>query len=117
MYEITNVGVVGAGTMGNGIAQTCAVAGISVLIVDINDAAIQRGVAAIGGSLDRLVKKEKLTGDAKNQALARINGTTDYGALGASDLIIEAATENLELKLKILRQVDGLAKPDALLAS
>ncbi|MET0346818.1 MAG: 3-hydroxybutyryl-CoA dehydrogenase [Casimicrobiaceae bacterium] len=117
MSGITNVGVIGAGTMGNGIAQACAVAGIDVAMVDVADAAVQRGVAAIGGSLERLVKKEKLTADAKAQALARVTGTTDYAALASVDLVIEAATENLELKLKILRDVDARAKPEALLAS
>ena len=117
MNEISTVGVVGAGTMGNGIAQACAVAGIDVVMVDVADAAVQRGLGAIGGSLDRLVKKEKLTAEAKAQAIARVRGTTDYAALGSVDLVIEAATENLDLKLRILRDVDARAKPDALIAS
>ena len=117
MSGISKVGVIGAGTMGNGIAQACAVAGFDVVMVDVAEAAVQRGVAAIGGSLERLVKKEKLTADAKAQAQARVTGTTDYGALASADLVIEAATENLELKLRILRDVDKLAKPEALLAS
>jgi len=117
MGGISTVGVIGAGTMGNGIAQACAVAGIDVVMVDVADAAVQRGLGAIGGSLDRLVKKEKLTADAKAQALARVRATTDYGALAAVDLVIEAATENLDLKLRILRDVDARAKADALIAS
>ena len=117
MSDVTQVGVIGSGTMGNGIAQSCAVAGIDVVIVDIADAAVQRGIATIAGSFDRLIKKEKLSNDAKAQALARIKGATDYAELDAADLIIEAATENLELKLKILRQVDSLAKADVLIAS
>jgi len=117
MGDISTVGVIGAGTMGNGIAQACAVAGIDVVMVDVAEAAVQRGLGAIGGSLDRLVKKEKLTADAKGQALARVRGTTDYAALATVDLVIEAATENLDLKLRILRDVEARAKADALLAS
>ena len=117
MTEIAKVGVVGAGTMGNGIAQACAVAGFDVAMVDVADAAVQRGLATIAGSLDRLVKKDKLSADAKAEAQRRITGTTDYAALGSADLIIEAATENFELKLKVLRQAESLAKPDVLLAS
>ena len=117
MTEIAKIGVIGAGTMGNGIAQTCAMAGLDVAMVDVADAALQRGLATIVGSLERLVKKEKLSADAKGQAQARITATTDYAALEPADLIIEAATENLELKLKILRRVDGLARPDVLLAT
>ena len=71
----------------------------------------------IDSSLDRLLKKEKISVDAKAQTRARISGTTDYAALKSADLIIEAAIENLELKLKILHQVDALARPDALIAS
>ena len=74
MSGISKVGVIGAGTMGNGIAQACAVAGVDVVMVDVADAAVQRGVAAIAGSLERLVKKDKLTADAKAQALARVHG-------------------------------------------
>ena len=117
MSDITQVGVIGVGTMGNGIAQSCAVAGVDVVMVDVADTAVQRGIATIIGSFDRLIKKEKFTNDAKAQALARIKGATDYGELKSADLIIEAATENLELKLKILRQADSLAKADALMAS
>jgi len=117
MQAIERVGVIGAGTMGNGIAQACASAGIDVVMVDVAQAAVDRGVAAIGTSLERLQKKDKITSDARAAALARIRGTTDYAALGGSDLVIEAATENLELKLRILKQVDALATPDTILAS
>ena len=117
MQAIERVGVIGAGTMGNGIAQACASAGIDVVMVDVAQAAVDRGVAAIGTSLERLQKKDKITADARAAALARIRGTTDYAALGGSGLVIEAATENLELKLRILKQVDALATPDTILAS
>jgi len=117
MGEIAKVGVIGAGTMGNGIAQACAAAGIDVVMVDVADAAVQRGIGAIGASLDRLVKKEKLTAEARAQALARVQGATDYAALADCGLVIEAATENLELKLGILRQADKLARAETLIAS
>lgn len=114
---IKNVGVIGAGTMGNGIAQVCAVTGLGVVMVDIDDAAVQRGTSAIGASLDRLVKKEKMSAAEKGAALARVKGTTSYGDLSAADIVIEAATENLDLKIKILKQVDALARPDVVLAT
>jgi 3-hydroxybutyryl-CoA dehydrogenase len=111
------IGVVGAGTMGNGIAQAFAVAGIDVVMSDIGETQVQRGLATITGSLDRLIKKEKLTPEAKAAALARITTTTDLQVLSSCDLIIEAATENLDLKLKIFAQLDKVAAPTAVLAS
>jgi len=115
--SIQTVGVVGAGTMGNGIAQACAVRGINVVMVDIQEAAVQRGLATIGGSLDRLIKKEKMTATEKDAALARVNGTTDYGALKSGQLVIEAATESEPLKLKILAQLDGLLDSATIIAT
>jgi 3-hydroxybutyryl-CoA dehydrogenase len=117
MSTIQRVGIVGAGTMGNGIAQTCAVSGLDVVMIDVAETAVTRGIATISASLDRLVKKEKIAGSEKDAALLRIKGSTVYDELKACDLIIEAATESLELKLKIIRQIDALAKPTALLAS
>jgi 3-hydroxybutyryl-CoA dehydrogenase len=117
MSGINTVGVIGAGTMGNGIAQVCAVAGIDVAMIDVNDVAVARGKAAIGASLERLVKKDKLGASDRDAALARVAGGTDYQALAKCDLVIEAATENLELKLKILRQADGVARKDAFIAT
>ncbi len=114
---IRKVGVVGAGTMGNGIAQAAATAGLDVVMVDINAAAVQRGVDTIAGSLDRLIKKEKLTPAQKAEALARIRGTTAQADLKGADIVIEAATENLDLKLRLLREVEPLLGPDAILAS
>ena len=115
--DIRTVGVVGAGTMGNGIAQACAVSGIDVVMVDISDAAVAKGVATIATSLDRLIKKEKLTEADKAAAMARIRGTTDYAALAAAPLVIEAATENEALKVKILQQLDALLPPEAIVAT
>ena len=112
--QIERVGVIGAGTMGSGIAQACAVAGIDVVMVDVADAAVERGLATIGGSLERLRKKDKISDDARTSALARVRGSTDYAELAGAGLIIEAATENLELKLRILKAIGA---PDAVLAS
>jgi 3-hydroxybutyryl-CoA dehydrogenase len=117
MGTIERVGVIGAGTMGNGIAQACAAVGIEAVMLDVQQAAVDRGLATIAGSLERLVKKEKLTAADKAATLQRIRGTTSYDDVPTCDLVIEAATESIDLKLEILRQVDALAKPDALIAS
>ena len=114
---IQTVGIIGAGTMGNGIAQACAVSGIDVVMVDISEAAVQKGVATVSGSLDRLIKKEKLTEAEKTAALARIKTSTDYAALKGAQLVIEAATENYELKVKILMQLDALLDADVIVAT
>jgi 3-hydroxybutyryl-CoA dehydrogenase len=111
------VGVIGAGTMGNGIAQACAVAGLHVVMVDIAEAAVLRGLAAVTASLDRLQKKDKITVADKDAALARIKGTTGYADLKGCDFVIEAATENEELKHRILKQIDVIVKPETILAS
>ena len=117
MTTIHRVGIVGAGTMGNGIAQACAVSGIDAIMIDVAETAVMRGLATITGSLDRLVKKEKIKAADKDAALLRIKGPTVHEDLADCDLVIEATTENLELKLRIIRQIDSLAKPTALVAS
>ncbi len=114
---IERVGVVGAGTMGNGIAQAFAVAGVDVVMTDISQVAVQKGLATISGSLDRLIKKEKMSAADKATALARITTAADAGAVADCDLVVEAATENEALKLKIFAQLDSVAKPSAILAS
>ena len=115
--DIQTVGIIGAGTMGNGIAQACAVSGIRVVMVDIAQPAVDKGVATISGSLDRLIKKEKLTEAQKADALKLVQGSTNYDDLKAAQLVIEAATENHGLKTKILRQVDALLAPEVIIAS
>ncbi|RYF81913.1 MAG: 3-hydroxybutyryl-CoA dehydrogenase [Comamonadaceae bacterium] len=115
--DIQTVGIIGAGTMGNGIAQACAVSGIRVVMVDIAQAAVDKGIATVSGSLDRLIKKDKLTEAQKADALALIQGSTNYDELKSAQLVIEAATENHALKLKILKQVDDLLPPDVIIAS
>jgi 3-hydroxybutyryl-CoA dehydrogenase len=117
MSDIRKVGVIGAGTMGHGIAQSCAVAAIDVAMLDVADAIVMRGVAAVATSLDRLQKKEKITAADKEAAVERIRGTTDYDTLKDCDLIIEAATEREELKYEILKRADGLARDGVIIAS
>jgi 3-hydroxybutyryl-CoA dehydrogenase len=92
-------------------------AGVEAVMVDVAQAAVDRGIAAIGASLERLQKKDKISGDARTAALARVRGSTAYADLAGASLIVEAATENVELKLSILREVDRLAAPDVILAS
>ena len=115
--EISTVGIIGAGTMGNGIAQACAVSGINVIMVDISEAAVAKGVATVAGSLERLLKKEKISATDRDAALARIKGSTSYDDLKSAQLVIEAATENYELKLKILKQVDAILAADVIVAT
>lgn len=115
--EIKKIGVVGAGQMGNGIAQVSAAAGYEVIMRDINDAAVARGMATIAKSLDRLLAKGKISAEDKAQTLARLSGVTDVAALADCDIVIEAATENESLKLSIFRELDGIVKPEAILAS
>lgn len=114
---IQKVGIIGAGTMGNGIAQACAVVGMPVVMVDISEAAVAKGIATVSGSLDRLLKKEKITEADKAAALSKIQGSTRYEDLQDADLVIEAATENQDLKIKILKQLDGLLAPEVIIAS
>ncbi|WP_314957760.1 3-hydroxybutyryl-CoA dehydrogenase [Bradyrhizobium cosmicum] len=114
---IQTVGIIGAGTMGNGIAQICAAAGLSVVMVDISDAAVNRGISTVGGSLERLVKKEKMSAADRDATLKRITGTTDRAKLADCDLVIEAATENEELKVKILKDLCAILSPRTLVAT
>ena len=115
--ELGKIAVVGAGTMGNGISQTLAVAGIEVVMTDIAESQLERAVATVSGSLERLVKKDRMSGEQKAAALACIRTSTDVGAVKDCALVIEAATENLALKLKIFAQLDELAPPNAVIAS
>jgi 3-hydroxybutyryl-CoA dehydrogenase len=114
---IQSVGIIGAGTMGNGIAQACAVSGLSVVMVGITDAAVAKGLSSIASSLDRLIKKEKMTEAEKASALARIKTSTNYQDFTGSQIVIEAATENYDLKIKIFKQLDGIVSKDTIIAS
>jgi len=111
------IGVIGAGTMGSAIAQVGALAGLSVVMLDLDEKRVTKGRDAIAGGLERLVKKAKLSAADRDAALGRLRATTDYGALADGDFIVEAATEDEALKLKILRQVETAAKSDSILAT
>lgn len=115
MSEI--IGVIGAGTMGNGIAQTAASKGYEVLICDIKEEFLQRGVANIDKSLDRFVKKETITADQKAEFLGRIKTTTKLEDLKDCFLIVEAATENFDIKKQIFQTLDRVCPPETILSS
>ncbi|HDS1737060.1 3-hydroxybutyryl-CoA dehydrogenase [Pseudomonas sp. BP8] len=115
--SIEHIAVIGAGTMGNGIAQVCAVAGYQVLLIDVSDAALERGVATLAKNLERQVSKGTLDAAKAEAARARIRTSTEYSALSSAQLVIEAATENLELKLRILKQVAANVTADCLIAT
>lgn len=115
--SIQSIGVVGSGTMGNGIAQAFASAGVNVVLTDIADEALERAMKTIAGSLDRLIKKEKATEAEKAATLGRIATSTSMAALSGCDLVIEAATENMDIKLKLFAELDSLLAEEAVLAS
>ncbi len=114
---IESIGIVGAGTMGNGIAQVCAAAGLNVIMADISDASLTRGMSVVSNSLERLVNKQKMTDADRQAALARIAVTTDNAKMAACDLVIEAATENEDLKVKILKDICSKLRPQSLVAT
>jgi 3-hydroxybutyryl-CoA dehydrogenase len=111
------IGVVGAGTMGNGIAQVAARAGYNVIMRDVNDEFLTRGMNAVDKSLQRDVDKERLSADEKKAILERIRVTTDIGALGNAALVVEAVTESVEVKSEVFRALDELTGPETILAS
>jgi 3-hydroxybutyryl-CoA dehydrogenase len=117
MAEIKKVGVIGAGLMGNGIAHVAALAGLDVVLVDLNAQALEKALATMGKNMDRQVQRNVIAAEAKDAALARITTGTDNALLGDVDMVIEAATENEALKLKIYQALCPLLRPDAILAS
>ncbi|WP_159020201.1 3-hydroxyacyl-CoA dehydrogenase family protein [Algibacter sp. L3A6] len=113
-----NIAVIGAGTMGNGIAHTFAQSGFNVNLIDINEAALKKGMDTIAKNLDRMVTKEKITETDKNDTLANITTHTAIpDGVKNTDLIVEAATENLDLKLKIFKQLSNVCEPNCILAT
>ncbi len=117
MMDIRRVGVIGAGTMGNGIAHVFARSGFDVLLCDVEQRFLDRGLDTIGKNLEREVAKNKISADHKAQALSRIQPVTDRGHLADCDFVIEAATEKFEIKADIFRDLDRLTRPDVILAS
>jgi len=116
-FEIKRVGVIGAGQMGNGIAHVCAIAGYDVSLNDMSTERIQLGLATINGNMTRQVNKNLITEDARVAALARITAAENLDALADCDLVIEAATENEQVKRKIFQQLCPVLKPEGLLAT
>jgi 3-hydroxybutyryl-CoA dehydrogenase len=117
LMTVQNIAVIGAGTMGNGIAQVCALAGLSVTLLDISDAALERGLATLRKNLERQVGKQTLTAEQAEQALGRIVTSTDYTRLGSAQWVIEAATENFDLKVRVLQQIAAQVSTDCVIAT
>jgi len=115
--EIKVVGVVGAGQMGNGIAQVASTSGLNVIMSDITDELVQKGRATIKKNLDRSVQKEKITAEDRDQIMARIKGTTRLEDMGEVDFVVEAATENESLKRDIFKNLDGICGQEIILAT
>ncbi|MCC6573338.1 MAG: 3-hydroxybutyryl-CoA dehydrogenase [Planctomycetes bacterium] len=117
MAELTKVGVVGAGQMGGGIAQVLATHGVDVVMTDINDEAVNKGLGAIRKSLDKFVEKGKLAAEARDGAIKRIKAGTDLALHKGCELVIEAATENIDVKHAIFARLDALCGPETILAT
>lgn len=115
--SVTRVGVVGAGQMGNGIAQVMAVSGLDVVMMDIDQAAVDRGLGTVQKSLAKFVEKEKISAAARDEALGRIATTTDLKEIAAADIVVEAASENEQLKLKLFSDLDQLCPQHTVLAT
>ena len=117
MSEIRKVGVCGAGLMGNGIAQTCASAGFDVVLMEVADAPLQRGIQSITKSLDKFVEKQKMTLADRDAILGRITPTTNVQDLKDCDLVIEAIVENVDIKTKLFQQLDELLPAHGIICS
>ncbi|HXT51210.1 MAG TPA: 3-hydroxybutyryl-CoA dehydrogenase, partial [Thermoanaerobaculia bacterium] len=117
MSAVSSIGVVGAGTMGHGIAQVAAQAGLAVTMVDVAPAALERGIAGIGKSLDRLIAKGKLTAADKETALGRVTTSGDLAVLASCELVVEAVVEKLPVKSSVLAELDRVCPPNTILAT
>jgi 3-hydroxybutyryl-CoA dehydrogenase len=117
LESIKTVAVLGAGTMGNGIAHVFARAGYNVILRDVQESFLQRGIETIGKNLDREVKKGKLTEAEKPQVLARLKPVTDFAAVAGADFVVEAVPEKMEIKRAVLTEADKLLRPDVILTS
>jgi len=117
MDKTQTIGVVGSGTMGNGIAHVAARAGFQVILLDVQQEALSRALETISRNLDREIAKNKLSISEKSEAISRIATTTDINSLAQSDFIIEAVIEDFDAKTKLLQSLDGIVRPDVVLAS
>src|SRR5271166_5798179 len=115
--SVSTIGVIGAGIMGSGIAQVAATKGIDVILLDVNEKAIKTGIDAVEGRLSRVVAKGKMSPDEKDAVVRRIKPATAYDSLKPANIIIEAATEDYDLKSKIFKHLDALVGAESILAS
>ena len=115
--DVKRIAVIGAGTMGNGIAQVFAQRGYPVVMIDIKDSFVERGIAAIDKSLSRLVKKEAISEAVKAEALGRVKGSTNIKDASSADLVVEAILEDFAIKTKVFKELDGLLGKDAILST
>jgi len=114
---IKTFGIVGAGTMGTGIAQTAALCGLKAILLDVNEDILRQAMQRFGKSIQRLIDAGKLDQPARDAALASVQTATDYAALSAADAVIEAATEREGLKTEILKRIDAVVRPDTIIAT
>lgn len=117
LKDLKKILVLGAGTMGNGIAHVCALKGYEVLLKDVSDEFVNRGIGAVDKNLDRMLKKGTITADDKAAALARIKGTTTYDGAKDCQFVVEAINENLDLKKRVFKELDELLPADAILGT
>jgi 3-hydroxybutyryl-CoA dehydrogenase len=115
--EIKTIGIIGSGTMGNGIAHVAAMSGYNVILVDVQQGFLDRAIGIITKNCDRLISKEKLTEEKKNELLGRIKTTTNLEDVAAADFVVEAATENEAIKLDLFKKLDAICKEGAILSS
>lgn len=115
--NIKTIGVVGAGTMGSGIAQVAARSGFEVVLRDVDDNFVSRGLAAIQKNMEREIKKTRITAEEAEEILSRISGATDLGYLSNCDFVIEAVIEKMDLKKALYRELDGICGPETIFAS
>jgi 3-hydroxybutyryl-CoA dehydrogenase len=114
---VRTVGIVGTGTMGAGIAQVFSAAGLDVIVADVDERAAAKGLASITRTLDRMVEKRKLSLEARDEALGHISPAPGYAALRDADLVLEAVTEDADTKIRVLREIDRVARPETIVAS
>ena len=117
LMDIKTIGVVGAGQMGNGIAQVASQSGFRVVMSDIADSFIQKGLNTISKNLDRMVEKGRINAQAKSEVMGRIKGTTQMKEMAEADFVVEAATENETLKLNIFKELDQICRKEIILSS
>jgi 3-hydroxybutyryl-CoA dehydrogenase len=115
--EIKTIGVVGAGQMGNGIAQVASQTGFRVVMSDIADSFVQKGLSTISKNLDRMVEKGKIPSQAKNEIMGRVKGTIQIKEMAEADFVVEAATENESLKLNVFKELDQVCRKEIILSS